>query len=151
MEPSAPDTTPAAALAAEAVPVWRNPLDVDGHVEKVEVAVNRMVDAVVGHVEDEIERAVRRREVAGACRRILDARDTLAAIDGDLPGLLRFTTDGVRADLVKAFKTLNPTAADETVAAAVDGFLQPYREKTDPQPDAPARPPRGRKAAAAAG
>lgn len=114
-----------------------NPLDIaEDAPQKVEAAVMAMVDSVVGTVEEELRRAARRRAVTAAIRAVrrqkYELDQLLPGLDVAGAGFVGAFLDGVRAELVDLFKVINASATDEQVAAVVDAFLQPYRDKAEP-------------------
>lgn len=122
-------------LAVETDHVVINPLTIDGTVQRIDAAVAAMVETVVGGIEDEISRAVRRRDVAAAVRGILATRDELdRATAGPVlvPGLIAMAIDGCRPDLIGLFRRLNPVAVAGRIDEVVDKILAEYLDKVRP-------------------
>lgn len=115
-----------ATTAPQAVTV--NPLAIDVSIERVDAAVNEMIESAVGHVESELKRHARRREVAAAVHNIRRTRDELDGLAADpLSGLvLGLRVDSARTELSDLFRVLNPAAADEAIASVVDQALSGY-------------------------
>lgn len=137
----------AIAAAEPAVPV--NPLDInyEDSPARVLAAVDKMVDSVVGTMEEELRRQARRQQVKTAVYYVLQTRkefDKLLPAMTATPGMVGLLLDGYRAELVTAYATINPDAPAATVDAAVDAFLGEYRKKYEPEE---AKPKRGKSSA----
>lgn len=126
---SALATTDPTALA----PSFINPLTIDVTADRVDAAVNNLIDAALGTVEDEMQRLARRRQLASAIRGIRAVREQLDGItetDAEM-GMAGLIIDGHRPELVKMFAVLNPAAEAKVVEVCVDGILEPYKSKFD--------------------
>lgn len=130
------DTT-AVAVRGEFV----NPLTIDEAMTRVDTVVNEMIDGAVGHVESEVKRMMRRREVSAAVRGILATRTTLEEMIANPDGLKELTLmaiDGERANLLSMFSMVNPAASFEVVAGVVDGLLEKCRSNLFQEPESAA-------------
>lgn len=114
-------------------PSFINPLMIDVTADRVDAAVNGLIDAALGTVEDEMQRLARRRQLASAVRGIRAVKDQLDGIteaDAEM-GMANLIIDGHRPELVKMFAVLNPAAEAKVVEVCVDGILEPYKSKFD--------------------
>ncbi len=122
-----------------------NPLALDEAVARVDRVVDEMIDSAVGTAEGEINRHMRRREVAFAFRGVLRVRQSLDELTAETDGvedLVAVAIDGERAGLLELYKQLNPALAEDKLAAVVDKFLDSYRERlraSDADADKPRR------------
>lgn len=120
-------------LATTDAPVatFVNPLTIDTTADRIDQAVNALIDSAVGTVEDEMKRIARRREVAAAIRGIRLAKadlDEVSEVDADL-GLANLTIDGHRPELLRMFAVLNPAAGEKAIVPVVDALLDGYKAK----------------------
>lgn len=126
---SALATTEPTALA----PSFINPLTIDATADRVDAAVNHLIDAALGTVEDEMQRLARRRQLASAIRGIRAVKEQLDGMtetDAEL-GMANLIIDGHRPELLKMFAVLNPAAEAKVVEVCVEGILEPYKSKFD--------------------
>ena len=135
-------TAVAPAPPAEIAKPLVNPLTIDTTavaVARLDNLVNGFIDDAVGQIDSEIDRMMRRREVAASVRGILRVKASLdeavaAAAESGMPELVAMTLDGERADLVAMYQTLNPAQPAEKVGEVVDKLLDGYREQLKPKP-----------------
>lgn len=117
-------TTLATAPAGDIV----NPLTLASVGATADNIVQAMVDQVVGQMASETARLVRQRAVRFAVLTVGLTRDE---IDRQVAGaktpieaeIVRMYVTACRPDLVDQFRTVNPAAAQESIDAVVDGFL----------------------------
>lgn len=135
-------TAVATAERAEIAPTkFLNPLTIDttaAAVARLDDLVTGFIDEATGHVEDEMRRMMRRREVSAAVRGILQTKTDLdravpQSIEMGIPQIGTASIDGERPDLIKWYKTLNRAMPDAEVEKAVDAILDPYREQLKPK------------------
>lgn len=114
-------------------PSFINPLMIDVTADRVDAAVNGLIDAALGTVEDEMQRLARRRQLASAVRGIRAVKDQLDSVTeaGAEMGMANLIVDGHRPELIKMFAVLNPAAEAKVVEVCVDGILEPYKSKFD--------------------
>lgn len=112
-------------------PSFINPLTIDVTADRVDAAINSLIDSALGTVEDEMQRLARRRQLASAVRGIRAAKEQLDGLtdaDAEL-GMTGLIIDGHKPELIKMFMVLNPAAEAKVVEVCVDGFLEPYKSK----------------------
>lgn len=124
-----------------------NPLDLPAEIAKVDHAVNDYINSVVGQAEDEIKYMQRRREVAASVRRIHAVREEMTEVVqmAELTGpvLAGQQLDGLKADMVRQFKVVNPAGTDEQITAAVDSLVSGFKGQLTEAP----KPGRGKRSA----
>lgn len=131
-------TAVATAERTEIAPTkFLNPLTIDttaAAVARLDDLVTGFIDEATGHVEDEMRRMMRRREVSAAVRGILQAKNDLdqavpQAMEMGIPSMGTSAIEGERPDLIKWYKTLNRAMPDADVEKVVEGILEPYRKQ----------------------
>lgn len=120
-----------APAAPAAVATFVNPLTIDATADRIDQAVNALIDSAVSTVEDEMKRIARRREVAAAVRGIREAKadlDAITELDAQV-GMADLIIAGKKPDLGEMFRTLNPAAEQKQIDAVVDALLDGYKAK----------------------
>jgi hypothetical protein len=127
----APAETTATETAVAVPATFINPLSIEVPADRIDAAINGLVDAALGTVEDEMHRLARRRQLASAIRGIRSVKEQLDELnenDAEM-GMTTLVIDSHRPDLLKMFAVLNPAAEAKVVEICVDGILEPYKSK----------------------
>lgn len=114
-------------------PQFVDPLALDTQMARVDKAVNDIIDGSVSHIEDEITRIMRRREVASAVRRVHFLRNELGEIvkSGMGSEMINTYVDGVAAEMQEQFKHINPGADPKLIEAAVEKTIAAFRQEPE--------------------
>lgn len=118
-----------------------NPLAVLGvtdATERIDAVIDALITSGISQIETEVQSTTKRRTWKAAFTQILRIKqelDTMVKSPIIIAPILKIAVDGLRPDLMTAFKTLNPDIDDKELVEVVKTVLNPYIVTLDAVPE----------------